>query len=184
MKSKASSRLSSKPVTCSAEQDNAASVTLSEVYQQQILQHNRHPIGHRSVLPEGPDWHQSRAFNPLCGDEVALAARLTSCASATDAADTEMLQELAFTGDNCAICTASASLLCQHLPGLSVQRCAVMAEQFTAFVHAQQPLSDERLQALSVFAQMHSLPNRKNCATLPWQALQQLLASHDEREEQ
>jgi len=182
MKSKASSRLYSKPVTCSAEQVKAASVALSEVYQQQVLQHNRHPVGHRSALPEGPDWHQSRAYNPLCGDEVALAARLTPCARASDAYTT-VLQEMAFSGDSCAICTASASLLCQQLPGLTVQRCDAMAQQFTAFVHAQQPLSDERLQPLSVFAQMHSLPNRKNCATLPWQALQQLLAAQDEREE-
>ena len=89
-----------------------------------------------------------------------------------------MLQELAFTGESCAICTASASLLCQQTSGLTARHAAAMARQFHQFVHDQQPLDDEQLQVLSIFAQLQRLPNRKTCATLPWQALQDVLANH------
>ena len=174
MKSKASSRRSSNPVTCSAKAVAAPVTPLDLIYQQQILQHNRHPVGYRQALPQTQGWHRARVYNPLCGDEIELAARLQAATEADDA----MLQELAFTGESCAICTASASLLCQQTSGLTARHAAAMARQFHQFVHDQQPLDDEQLQVLAIFAQLHSLPNRKTCATLPWQALQDVLANH------
>ena len=173
MKSTASSRHSDKLATCCAEATTAARARLDEIYQQQILQHNKHPVGYQIELPQSAGWQHTRAWNPLCGDEIELAVKL----SATVASQARQLQALAFSGDSCAICTAAASLLCQQLPGLSAPHALAMTEQFIAFVQAQQALTDACLQPLSIFAQLHSLPNRKNCATLPWQALQDLLAT-------
>jgi len=161
-------------VTCSAKAVAASVTPLDLIYQQQILLHNRHPVGYRQALQQTQGWRRGRVFNPLCGDEIELAARL----QAATKADAAVLLELAFTGESCAICTASASLLCQQTPGLTTSHAAAMARQFYQFVHDQQPLDDEQLQVLAIFAQLHSLPNRKTCATLPWQALQDVLANH------
>jgi len=177
MRSKASSRRSDKPATCSAEHAATSGLALSQLYQQQILQHNKHPVGYCRLLPSTPDWHEQRAYNPLCGDEIALAAKLQS----DPAGGAAVLQELAFSGDSCAVCTASASMLCAQMPGQSARQAALLAQQFIDFVRQRSPLSDQRLQPLSVFAQLHSLPSRKSCATLPWQALHDLLATDDER---
>ncbi len=181
MKSKALSRHSSRPATCSAEPVDSADTGLDAIYQQQILQHNRQPVGFQKPLPHGSGWQQLHASNPLCGDEIVLAVKMHRSASAAAGKPEPILQELGFNGDSCAICTASASLLCQQLQGLSSQRATAMAQQFIAFVLCQQPLTDERLQPLAIFAQLHQLPNRHHCATLAWQALQDLLGSHPQQ---
>ncbi|GAB4117627.1 MAG: SUF system NifU family Fe-S cluster assembly protein [Wenzhouxiangellaceae bacterium] len=147
------------------------------------MQHNRHPVGFRAALPHTAGWYQTRAINPLCGDEIELAAHLQPSRTAIDQ-PALLLSELAFCGDSCAICTASASMLCAQMPGQSARQAALLAQQFIDFVRQHSLLSDQRLQPLSVFAQLQQLPNRKSCAILPWQALQDVLAAVNKSEHQ
>lgn len=147
------------------------------------MQHNRHPVGFHPVLPHTAGWYQIRAINPLCGDEIELAAYLQPFQTATDQAAL-LLSELAFCGDSCAICTASASMMCAQMSGHSTRQAVLLAQQFIDFVREHTPLGDQRLQPLSVFAQLQQLPNRKSCAILPWQALQNVLAAVNNSEHQ
>jgi nitrogen fixation NifU-like protein len=82
--------------------------------------------------------------NPLCGDRVRIELRLSNGTVA----------DARFTGDSCAICTASADLLAEMISGRSVVR----IEELTA---------DDLLALLEADIR----PSRMKCVTLPLQVL-------------
>ncbi|WP_132058966.1 Fe-S cluster assembly sulfur transfer protein SufU [Halorussus amylolyticus] len=81
----------------------------SDMYRQQILDHYKNPRNH-GELDEKTYSHAGE--NPMCGDEIAIDVKLDD--------DEETIERVAFRGDGCAISQASASMLSQKLPGMSV----------------------------------------------------------------
>ncbi|KKW29612.1 MAG: Iron-sulfur cluster assembly protein [Candidatus Uhrbacteria bacterium GW2011_GWD2_52_7] len=78
---------------------------MSDLYRELLLDHARHPRGFG--LLADTDFH-SEQTNASCGDRLDVAVRLAKdgCISA-----------VGFTGSGCAVTMASASLLCESLPG-------------------------------------------------------------------
>src|SRR5438309_1157863 len=77
---------------------------LSDLYQEVILDHSRHPHNFR-VLADAN--RKAEGYNPLCGDQVTVFAKL----------DKDTIQEVAFQGQGCAICKASASVMTDIVKG-------------------------------------------------------------------
>ena len=71
-----------------------------------VLEHFRRPRNRRRL--DAADVSVEGA-NPLCGDRIRLDLRL----------DADTIAEAAFTADACALCVASASLLTDHVRGMS-----------------------------------------------------------------
>ena len=85
----------------------------SDMYREQILDHYKRPRNY-GELPEPTFSHVGE--NPVCGDEIKIDVVLDE--------DGERIERVAFTGDGCAISQASASLLTQELPGMSLNELA------------------------------------------------------------
>ncbi|MBS0392917.1 MAG: SUF system NifU family Fe-S cluster assembly protein, partial [Proteobacteria bacterium] len=70
----------------------------NELYQEVVLEHKRAPrnFGH---LPQPT--HQAQGTNPSCGDRIAVELRL----------DGDRVADIRFTGQGCAICMASTSMM-------------------------------------------------------------------------
>ena len=83
-------------------------------YQAQILDHYKHPHN-RGTLD--PATHRARVANPLCGDEIYLTMRV---------GESDLIEDVRFDGEGCAISMASASLLTDHLKGKSLSEAAAM----------------------------------------------------------
>ncbi|MFP4530899.1 MAG: Fe-S cluster assembly sulfur transfer protein SufU [Halodesulfurarchaeum sp.] len=82
----------------------------SDMYRQQILDHYKNPRNY-GELDEPTFSH--RGHNPSCGDELEFDVEL--------AADGETIESVAFRGEGCAISQASASLLGEQLPGMTLE---------------------------------------------------------------
>lgn len=82
----------------------------SDMYRQQILDHYRNPRNH-GALPDPTFAHEGH--NTSCGDEIRVEVEL--------AEDGETVERAAFTGEGCAISQASASMLTERLPGMTVE---------------------------------------------------------------
>ena len=85
----------------------------SDMYREQILDHYKRPRNY-GELPEPTFSHVGE--NPVCGDEIKIDVVLDE--------DGERIERVAFTGDGCAISQASASLLTQELPGMTLDELA------------------------------------------------------------
>ena len=137
-----------------------------QLYNEQLKQHNRHPVGWTEQLSAD---YLSTQENHFCGDEISVGVNLFTMPDGA----AENIVSLAFSGECCAICRASASLMCQSLEKKTLTEVKAFISQFNDALqnHANFP---SELSALSLIKQY---PVRAQCARLPWQALQQILTS-------
>ncbi len=135
---------------------------LSDLYQEIILDHNKHPRNFRAM----PGCSCSaEGHNPLCGDEVQVFVQV----------DEEKLSDVAFEGQGCAISRASASLMTLKTKGQTVERARELSgtvRDMLLGAEAEPPASLGDLVALSG---VRKFPARIKCAMLPWRTLEAAL---------
>src|SRR5512140_2048419 len=98
--------------------------TLRELYQEVILDHNKHPRNFRTM--ENPT-HSVEGYNPLCGDHYTVYVRLEG----------ERIADVSFQGSGCAISKASASVMSQILKGKSMEEAEELFRDFHELVTGQ-----------------------------------------------
>jgi nitrogen fixation protein NifU and related proteins len=133
---------------------------LRELYNDMILGHAKSPRNYRA-LGEG-SLHRD-GHNPLCGDQVTVYVQL----------DGDVVKDVAFQGQGCAVSKASASIMTQILKGKTR---AEAEELFTAFHDLltgklDADAEEERLGKLIAFKDVSKFPVRVKCATLAWHTL-------------
>jgi nitrogen fixation NifU-like protein len=136
------------------------------LYQEVILDHNKKPRNY-GVLDGAT--HKAEGHNPLCGDHLTLTLKLAG----------EQVDGIAFTGESCAICKASASMMTAAVKGKARAEAETLIQEFRdmatgALDYASQP---HHLGRLTVFAGVRDLPTRVKCAILPWHTLHAALNS-------
>ena len=130
------------------------------LYQEVILDHNRKPRNFGRL--EHPS-HQAEGLNPLCGDHIHVALEL--------AGDT--VAAIAFHGESCAICKASASMMTVAVKGRDQSDARTLAREFVDMATGRLAAGDTaHIGRLAVFSGISELPMRVKCAILPWHTLQ------------
>ena len=135
---------------------------LADLYRDLIVDHNRSPRN-RGKLPAAT--HHADGDNPLCGDRLRLELDVAG----------DVIRDLRFEGNGCAISTASASLMSEAVKGRTR---AEAAELFGA-VHGMLtggPVDSVRLGKLAALAGVRAFPARVKCASLAWHTLNAALA--------
>ena len=135
------------------------------LYQEVILDHNRKPRNYGTLAYAS---HSAEGLNPLCGDHIHVAVDV--------AGDT--VEAIAFEGESCAICKASASMMTVAVKGKSWSDVETLIGEFVAMATGRlEPGSSPRIGRLAVFAGISELPMRVKCAILPWHTLSAALNS-------
>jgi len=130
---------------------------LQELYQQVILDHSRSP---RNFLKLDGANRIAEGHNPLCGDRVTVYLRL----------ENDVIRDVSFQGEGCAISKASASMMTELLKGKSKAEAQKIFTKFHDMVTTGTPNLDD-LGKLGVFAGVNRFPARVKCAILSWHAL-------------
>lgn len=130
------------------------------LYQEVILDHNRKPRNYGEL--DHPS-HRAEGVNPLCGDHIHVALNL--------AGDT--ISSIAFHGESCAICKASASMMTVAVKGKSAIEAKTLIHEFVDMATGRIDAKDgPHIGRLAVFSGISELPMRVKCAILPWHTLQ------------
>jgi nitrogen fixation protein NifU and related proteins len=139
---------------------------MRQLYQEVILDHNRKPRNFGAILDAN---RHAEGHNPLCGDHIKLSMNVLG----------DKIDTIAFEGEGCAICKASASMMTGAVKGKSVQDAEVMVEEFRGMATGtlDPDSEDHHLGKLKVFAGVKDLPSRVKCAILPWHTLHAALNS-------
>ena len=136
-----------------------------ELYKEVVLDHCRRPRNY-GELPEA-DAHV-HGDNPSCGDEITLHVKF---------GDHGDISDVAFTGNGCSLCMASASMMTQKIKHKACAEAEALWSSLHELLTAEQmPAEDDSLGELQVLQGVRKFPMRVKCATLPWQALRQALA--------
>lgn len=134
---------------------------LAQLYRETILRHAGAPVGYgRSIEAT----HECEEHNPLCGDRIRILLRIADGG----------IEDAAFEGEACAICLASASLLCENLPGSPLTRLLALHDALLAAL--ENDGAPDAIAALSPLLGVKPFPSRIRCATLPWSAARKALS--------
>lgn len=142
---------------------DGASQARNALYQELVLEHKRAPrrFGH---LPAPT--HQARGHNPQCGDDLQVELDVHA----------RHVRDLRFSGQGCAICIASASMMGEAVVGLEVEAARALQQRFRAVLTGELEPDGAGLGKLDSLAGVRAYPARIKCALLGWHALMHALA--------
>ena len=133
----------------------------TELYQQVILEHNKKPRNFRKM---DNATHAAEGYNPLCGDHLNIYLHIN---------DANIIEDISFEGDGCAISKASSSMMTAALKGKPVEEAKDLFQQFHQLITGDlDPEKDQHtLGKLAVFSGIWHFPARVKCASLAWHTM-------------
>ena len=133
----------------------------TELYQQVILEHNKNP---RNCKKLQNATHVAEGYNPLCGDHLKVYVHVNQ---------NNIIEDIAFEGDGCAISKASTSMMTVSLKGKTVEEAKNLFHQFHRLITGElNPETEEHaLGKLAIFSGVWHFPARVKCASLAWHTM-------------
>lgn len=130
---------------------------INEMYQDLIIDHSRAPKNFGVLAQKS---HHARGHNALCGDIIDLDVLVHD----------EVIVDVAFNGDGCAISKASASLMTERIKNKTTDEALALFSSFHGMLTNDDP-RETSLGKLEVFQGVKQFPIRVKCATLCWHTL-------------
>ena len=137
---------------------------LERLYGEIIRNHAASPVGYRKTITAT---HRHEEYNAQCGDRIAFSARIRG----------DLIEAVAFDGEACTICMASASMLCSRAEGLKTGDWDKLRRDLHGALKGQ-PLADQESDLAALLA-VRRYPARVQCATLPWKTAARALGLDD-----
>ncbi|MGA9421042.1 MAG: SUF system NifU family Fe-S cluster assembly protein [Rhodanobacteraceae bacterium] len=132
-------------------------MTATDIYQEIVLDHARAPRNF-GKLPDHS--HAADGVNALCGDTLRAELRcVDGCVVA-----------VCFSGESCAITTATASMLSEFAPRRTQAEILEAKRHFASLI-AGDSAGGQELGPLNALAGLRNYPGRRKCAMLPWATL-------------
>lgn len=137
---------------------------LKSLYRDTLLRHSREPKN-KGIIENADASFELK--NPLCGDIITLYLNV----------DQKQIAQARFEAQCCSICMASASMMTEKVTGSELQREMDFADSLIKMLgnpeHSLTLSDHEEIQSL---AGVKSFPSRIRCATLPWEALKEVIS--------
>lgn len=137
---------------------------LNDIYTTLIMEHstskhNRRKLDHVDLSEKG--------HNPSCGDEITLELKMNG----------DIIEDLAFTGQGCAISQASTSMMIDLIKGKSKKEALELVETFIGMIKREITDEDklEELEDAIVLKNISNMPARVKCAVLAWHTLKEAM---------
>ncbi len=137
---------------------------LSDLYQEIILDHNKHP--HNAHTMDDAT-HTAEGHNPLCGDEIKVFLKIEG----------NRIADVSFVGEGCAISKASASLMTDRIKGKTLDELAAESTFVKEILNAEEDpeLDLAEVGDLAALSGVRQFPARIKCASLAWHAVEAAL---------
>jgi len=134
---------------------------LKELYKEIILDHGKNPKNKGKCLGFN---HEAEAHNPLCGDKVHIYLNLDK---------ENIVKDISFEGEGCAISLASASILTETLKNKDLNLTKNISENFLEMIKNKKKLlinslDEDQITTLSSLSGVQEFPMRVKCATMAW----------------
>ena len=131
---------------------------LQELYQQMILDHGTKPRNKGELKGHT---HFANGANPLCGEEILIFLSV----------EDNIIKDIKFTGEGCAISTASVSMMSEFLLGKTISEVEDFKKEFVDMIINSPDDEHKSLGKLVILSGVNKYPIRVKCATLAWHTL-------------
>lgn len=137
-----------------------SSSILDDLYGEQIKEHDKKPRNFRKMETAN---RTAEGHNPLCGDRLTVYVQF----------EDDVVKDISFLGDGCAISKASASMMTKSLMGKKRQDVETLFNEFHGMVTGEfdEEATPNHLGYLTVFSGVRKFPARVKCASLPWHTM-------------
>lgn len=137
---------------------------LSNIYNELIMEHSMNSYNKKKL--ENADYQQI-GHNPNCGDEITLELKLNG----------NIIEDMAFSGQGCAISQASTSIMIDTLKGKTIEEAKEIVQTFIGMIKRE--IEDEetlkKLEDAIAFKNVSNMPARVKCALLAWHTIEKLI---------
>ena len=138
-----------------------------DLYQDVVMDHKRAPR-HFGTLPAPT--HQALGQNPSCGDDLQVTLNVAQ----------DRIEDIRFSGQGCAICIASVSMMSEAVIGRDTAEVQALQQRFRAVLTGQLEPGEADLGKLVSLAGVRQYPSRIKCALLGWHALMHAIAGQQD----
>jgi nitrogen fixation protein NifU and related proteins len=138
-------------------------VALDDIYKETILDHYKNPRNKRELPGAVVTCTRS---NPLCGDEVTVAATV----------EDGKLLEVTFLGTGCSISQSSASMMTESVSGRTVDDALGLAADVRGMLAGEVDPDEDAFGDLVALKGVVKYPIRIKCAVLAWDVLQEAVS--------
>jgi nitrogen fixation NifU-like protein len=138
-------------------------MALDDIYKETILDHYKNPRNKRELPGAVVTCTRN---NPLCGDEITVAATV----------DDGKLLEVAFLGAGCSISQSSASMMTEAVGGRTVDDALTLAGDVRGMLAGEVEPDEDAFGDLVALKGVVKYPIRIKCAVLAWDVLQEAVA--------
>lgn len=135
---------------------------LNEIYTQLIMEHSSSKHNRRHIEDSNLS---EKGHNPSCGDEITLEIKVNG----------DIIEDLAFSGQGCAISQASTSMMIDLLKGRNKDEALELVDKFISMIKREIEDEDELedLEDAIVLKNISNMPARVKCAVLAWHTIKE-----------
>lgn len=127
-----------------------------------ILEHYQNPF-HKGLINDN-SYIKVNMNNESCIDEVDLMVKI----------ENNIITDIRFDGEACAICTSSSSIMIQTLIGKTLEEAKDIYNNYTNMIDEKE-YNKEILGEAIVYDDIYKQPSRKKCSLLSWWALEKAI---------
>ena len=120
-------------------------------------------------LIEDNSYLKANMNNASCIDEVNVMLKI----------EDNVIRDIKFDGEACAICTSSASIMTDTLIGKTKEEAKNILVNFVKMIN-EEDYDASILEDAIVYDDIYRQPNRKKCALLPWMAVEKIMWQLDD----
>ena len=129
-----------------------------ELRREIIIDNYQNPINKQTITD--PEFIKVNTNSESCIDNVDLYVKF----------DGDIISDLYFDGEACAISTSATSIMIKMFIGKSIDEAKKVIENYYNMIEEKE-YDEEILQELNAYSDISMQPNRKKCAILPFNAL-------------
>lgn len=138
----------------------------NEIKREIIIEHFSHPFNKEEV--EDETLTKVNTKNPNCIDNIDLYLKI----------EDDIIKELKFNGEACAVSTASTSIMIKNLINKDINSAKEYINNFLAMV-GEEEYDEELLNEGIAFSEVYKQNNRKNCVLLPYRGIIKALEEYE-----
>ena len=127
-----------------------------------ILENYQNPTNRGLV--EDDSYLKVNMNNESCIDEINLMVKV----------EDDIIKDIRFDGEACAICTSATSILINTLIGKTVSEAKEIYENYEKMINEEE-YNEDILEDAVVYSDIAKQPNRKKCALLPWWGIKKVI---------
>jgi len=127
-----------------------------------IMEHYQNPLNRHLV--EDDSYIKVNTNNTSCIDNLDIYVKVKD----------NVIEDIAFTGEACAISISSTSIMIENLIGKTVEDARIIIENFENMVNEKE-YDESILKNALVYNEIYKQNSRKTCATLPYRGIRDAL---------